>query len=310
MTQVKKTGFFQQPFVKRPLVWLYMKYQLAMALMLPDKTYLKWRNKLLFGKTLDLDHPVLFQEKLHWLKLNDRKPIYHQMVDKYDAKEFIASKIGKEFAIPTIGLYNNVDEIDFSKLPDQFVLKCTFDSGSYYICRDKSKIDAKEVKKRLTLNWNRDYYIWSREWPYKGLEHRIIAEPLLDEPSNLEEYKFFCFNGSPRFFQSITDRDPSKGGPILLNYSIDKTKLDLKDGRYRCRQDEDVLLIPKNLDWMIETSKKIAQDTCFLRVDFFEVKGKPYIGEMTFYENGGWCWFVPEHWNRDLGDWIKLPIDK
>lgn len=308
MTQIRKTCFFQLPFIKRPLVWLYMKYLLVMAIVLPDRMYLKWKNKMLFGKTLNLDHPVLFQEKLHWLKMHDRKPIYHQMVDKYDAKEFIASKVGKEFAIPTIGLYNNVDEIDLSKLPDQFVLKCTFDSGSYYICKDKSKVDINEVKKRLSVNWNHDYYIWSREWPYKGLKHRIIAEPLLDEPLNLKEFKFFCFNGEPKIYQTCEDRNKDLGGAILHFFNLDGDLLDIKDGTHS-RQSDDVVY-PTNLDDMVRVCKVLSSQTHFLRVDFFEVDSRIYVGELTFYENGGWCWFYPEHWNKDLGDWIKLPIDK
>lgn len=306
MTKLRKTKFFQHPFIKKPLVYIYMKYLLVMALVLPDKLYLKWRYKKLLGKKLNLKHPTLFQEKLHWLKLHDRKPIYHQMVDKYDAKDYITKHLGSEYAIPTLGVYNNIDEIDFDKLPNQFILKCTFDSGSYYICKDKSELDIKEAKKRLMVNWKHDYYIWSREWPYKGLKHRIIAEPLVAEPKELREYKFFCFNGIPKLYQSCYDRDRSLGGVILNMYDITGKKIDIKEVGFG--RDSDIEIpIPTNLQKMVEIAKIASKNTYFLRVDFYEVGNRIYCGEFTFYENGGWCWFNPERWNKDMGDWIKLP---
>lgn len=309
MTSLRKTKFFQHPFIKKPLVYLYMKYLLIMALILPDKMYLKWKYKKHIGKKLNLDHPVLFQEKLHWLKLHDRKPIYHQMVDKFEAKKFIAEHIGEEYVIPTLGIWDKFEDIDFDKLPNQFILKCTFDSGSYYICKDKSRLNIAEVQKKLMLNWTQDYYIWSREWPYKGLKHRIIAEPLIAEPKELKEYKFFCFNGIPQLYQSCYDRDSSLGGAILNFYDITGKKIDMQDDGHVRHSDVEIP-IPNFLSKMIEIAKYVSKNTYFLRVDFFEVDNRVFCGEFTFYENGGWCWFKPEHWNKDMGDWIKLPYEK
>ena len=310
MTQLRKTWFFQLPFIKRPLVWLYMKYLLVMALVLPDGIYLKWKYKKILGKKLNLNHPVLFQEKLQWLKLHVRKPIYHQMVDKVEAKRYIADKVGSEYIIPTLGVYNSFEEIDFDKLPNQFVLKGTFDSGSFYICKDKSIIDIEEVKKKLTVNWKYDYYIWSREWPYKGLPHRIIAEPLLvdNECPYLRDFKFYCFNGEPKIFYITSDK--GMGLPTRQDFfDTEGNHLDIQDKHYSnnpVKQPD----LPKYLGKMVEMCKVLAKETYHLRVDFYEVNGHIYCGEFTFYEAGGFCEFVPDKYNRILGDWIKLPTEK
>ena len=310
MTNLRKTKFFQHPFIKKPLVYIYMKYLLVMALVLPDKIYLKWKYKKHLGKKLNLDHPVLFQEKLHWLKLHDRKPIYHQMVDKFEAKKIITEYVGEEYVIPTLGIYNSFEEIDFDKLPNQFVLKCTFDSGSYYICRDKTKLNIDEVKEKLMVNWKKDYYIWSREWPYKGLKHRIIAEPLLvdDKFPYLRDFKFYCFNGEPKLFYITSD----KGGDLPTRqdfFDISGNHLEIQDQHYTNNPIKSPDL-PQNLSKMVEMCRILAKDTYHLRVDYYEINGHIYCGEFTFFEAGGFCNFTPEKYNRILGDWIKLPYEK
>lgn len=294
-------------FIHEKLVWLYMRFLILMAIILPNKVYLKWRYRKAMGKSLNIDKPVLFQEKLQWLKLNDHKPVYHQMADKQDAKQFIASKVGEEYIIPTIGLYNSVEEIDFSKLPDQFVLKGTFDSGSYYICKDKSQINLKEMKKRLTANWNINYYHFSKEWPYKGLKHRIIAEPLLtdNEYNYLRDFKFYTFNGEPKFFYITSDRE-SKDGVREDFFDLNGNLLEFNQCGYYNNPNTPAL--PKNLTKMIEMSRVLASNTYHLRVDFYEVNGKIYVGELTFFDGGGFAGFEPEKYDRILGDWIKLPI--
>lgn len=272
-------------------------------MILPDKAYLKWRYRMLMGKKLDIDKPILFQEKLQWLKMNDRKPIYHQMVDKYDTKQFIASKIGEEHIIPTIGLYNNVDEIDISMLPEQFVLKGTFDSGSYFICRDKTQIDIKNMKKRLLVNWNQDYYIYSREWPYKGLKHRIIAEPLLKdgESEYIRDCKVFCFHGEPKFIYISHDISVEAKTDF---YDLEWNKLDM---RMKDPNSDIVIEKPKQIKEIIECSRRLSENTIFLRVDFYLCDDNFYCGELTFYHCGGFQNIYPDSWNRILGDWITLP---
>lgn len=276
-----------------------------------DKKYIKWKYWLTFGEKCNLDNPKTFQEKLQWIKLNDRKEIYHQMVDKYDAKKFIAEKVGEEYVIPTLGVWDRFEDIDFDSLPNQFIIKNTYDSGTYFICKDKSQLDISEVRKRLMID-NRsrkvDYYVFSREWPYKGLKHRIIAEPLIATPETLREYKFFCFNGEPKFYQTCYDRNNDLGGAILNFYDIKGCKIDLQDA-WHARHSDVEIPIPTNLQKMVDLAKTFSSSTYFLRVDFFELDDKVYCGEFTFFENGGWCKFTPEKYNRILGDWIKLPID-
>lgn len=278
------------------------------AKILNDETYIKWLYRKFYHKKIDLSHPLTFQEKLQWIKLNDRKPIYHQMVDKLGAKEYMTERFGSQYNIPTIGVYYSFEEIDFDKLPNQFILKPTFDSGTYYICRDKSQLNIQDAKRVLYTHWNHDYSLWSREWPYKGLQHRIIAEPLIGTPENIYEYKFFCFNGEPKIYQTCYDRKKA-GGAILHFYDIEGNLLELEDKHHNRFSDVE-LPIPNNFETMLDICRKASENTFFLRVDFYEVEGKLYSGEFTFFENGGFCEFKPEKYNRILGDWIKLPTDK
>lgn len=277
-----------------------------------DRSYIKWKYWLTFGEKCNLDNPKTFQEKLQWIKLNDRKDIYHQMVDKYDAKKFIAERVGEEYVIPTLGIWDKFEDINFDSLPNQFIIKNTYDSGTYFICKDKSKLDISEVRKRLMIDDHSrkvDYYVFSREWPYKGLKHRIIAEPLIATPETLREYKFFCFNGEPKFYQTCYDRNNDLGGAILNFYDIKGCKIDLQDA-WHARHSDVEIPIPTNLQKMVDLAKTISSCTYFLRVDFFELDDKVYCGEFTFFENGGWCKFTPEKYNRILGDWIKLPFEQ
>lgn len=296
--------FITNPKIRKVLSKFYRGYLHFMATHLPDKQYLIWRHWHLFHTPIHIDHPKLFNEKLHWLKLNDRKEIYHTMVDKYDVKSFVAQKYSPKIVIPTLGVWNAFDDIDFSQLPDSFILKGTFDSGSYYICKNKDTFDQEKAKKSLTMNWNDNYYIWSREWPYNGLKHRIIAEPLLTtNKEDLWEFKFFCFEGEPRFYQSCLDREKAQAS--LRFYDINGNEMDIRD-KYHIKNTDNREVHPQNLKEMIDICKKFAKGTHFLRVDLYEIKGKIYFGEFTFYENGGWCEFLPKKYNKILGDWIQI----
>ena len=308
---MKKThgNLLQMSFVKKPLLFLYHGYRGIVARTLSDKAYLKYRYYLTFHKKLDLEHPKLFQEKLQWIKLHDRKPVYHDMVDKYDSKTLVEKLAGKEYCIPTLGIYNSFEEIDFDVLPNEFILKGTFDSGSYVFCYDKKTFDKKQARNTLLSKWNDDYYIWSREWPYLGLKHRIIAEPILkdDKVPYLRDFKFYCFNGEPKIFYITSD----KGGDLPTRqdfFDIQGNHIDIQDKHYlnnptKCPD------LPEHLDDMIRLCRIFAKDTYHLRVDFYEVNGQVYCGEFTFFEAGGFCEFIPEKYNRVLGDWIILPID-
>lgn len=274
-----------------------------------DRLCIKIQYFLCFGVRCNLDKPKTFQEKLQWIKLNDRKPIYHQMVDKYDAKKFIAERIGDEYVIPTIGLWDKFDDIDFGRLPNQFVMKNTHDSGTYFICQDKNKLDILQVRKRLLIDERKiDYYYYYKEWPYKGLKHRIIAEPLLNDGKGdyLTDYKFFTFNGEPKFFY-VTSNRGCEGGLKEDFFDVDGNLMEINQlGYYNNPKTPD---IPVNLSKMIEFSRILSKDTYHLRVDFYEIKGKMYVGEMTFFDGGGFHPFTPKKYNRIFGDWIKLPID-
>ena len=271
-----------------------------------DERYLKIAYRIKMGQKLHLDNPVTFSEKLQWLKLYDHNSQYTAMVDKYAVKEFIAKRVGEEYVIPTLGVWKNTDEIDFDSLPDKFIVKATHDSGSYAICRSKDTFDFTSAKRRLKRCLRHNYYWGGREWPYKNIEPKIIAEPLIEEPEKMKEFKFFCFNEEPVFFQSITDRTHADG-PILQFHDINGVRLDIIDAVYKCRQGGPFELLPDNLEDLIRLSRILAKNTSFLRVDFFETDSRIYVGELTFFESGGFCRFTPEEWNRRLGDWITLP---
>ena len=276
--------------------------------MMPDKMYLQciWRDTM--GYEIDFRHPKTFCEKLQWLKLYNRKPIYTKMVDKATAKEYAASIIGEEYIIPTLGTYNIFDEIDFDKLPNQFVLKSTHDSGGVYICKDKSKLDKEKARSMTEGRFWVNVYNNFREWPYKNVKPRIIAEKYVadDMLDDLRDYKFFCFDGQPVFCQVISDRSS--------NMTIDFFDKDWKHQEfhepkiYPFSQVE--IKKPENYELMMELSAKLSLKHPFLRVDFYESKGKVYFGELTFFPTTGMGGFEPAKWDKVLGDLIKLPTDK
>ena len=288
------------------VVWVYL--WTTIGIVLPDKLYLRVLFRLRMGYWMSFSRPKRFAEKLQWLKLYDRQERFHQMVDKYDVKSFIKKNIGEEYAVPTLGVWNCFEDINLEELPNSFILKATFDSGSYYICKDKNQFDKEQARRLLTRNWRHSYYTPRREWPYKGLKRRIIAEPLLAEPNELKEYKFFCYEGEPRWFQSCLDRNRDLGGAILNFFNMDGSPMAMRDKTHG-RNEITQVLPPKNLSKMIEFARVFAKGTHFLRVDIYEVKNHIYIGELTFYEAAGFCEFEPDEWNIKLGDWIKLPTD-
>lgn len=276
---------------------------------LPDKLYLKAIFPQYMGYRLNLKNPKTFAEKLQWIKLYDRKPIYHQMVDKVDSKNYIDGVVGPGYTIPTLGVYDSFEKIDWDALPRKFILKATHDSGSYFIVKDKDVVDKERCKKHLYVNWNKDFYKTSREWQYKGLKSRIIAEPLIADPQQLREYKFFCFHGEPKLYQTCYDRDNSQGGAILNFYDMNCELLDLHD-KGHSRASDVKITKPANFDRMVQYCRLLSKDMLFLRVDFYEVEDKMFLGELTLQENAGFCAFTPKHWDYDLGAWLKLPVDK
>lgn len=275
---------------------------------LSDKQYLKAMFRLKTGCKLNLKKPKTFAEKLQWLKLYDRKPIYHQMVDKIESKKLVNSILKEDRAVPTLAVYDSFEQIDWDALPQQFVLKATHDSGSYYIVNDKNSVDKQDCKKHLYLHWNKELYRYTREWQYKGLKSRIIAEPLLASREKLREYKFFCFEGEPKMYQICIDRDPVLGS-LLQMVDVEGNLLDIQDAS-NDRVATNTVFKPRNLDKMLSIAKVMSKGMHFLRVDFYETDDDFYLGELTLHESAGYIVFKPDHWNKTLGSWIHLPIDE
>jgi len=270
---------------------------------IPDKPYIKLMYYCETGKKLNLENPQTFNEKLQWLKLYDRKPEYTIYADKYAVREYIANTIGEEYLIPLIGVYETVDEIPWNDLLNQFVLKCTHGSGYNIICKDKSKLNVKEVKQKLN-QWLKKNYYWSgREWPYKNIKPRIICEKYMVDESGteLKDYKFFCFDGEPKLLYIATDRGIDTRFDF---YDIDFNHLALKQ-HYKNASKR--LIKPKNFNNMVDLSRIVSKNIPHVRVDFYCINGKIYLGELTFYHFCGYEKFEPEEYDKILGSWIKLP---
>ena len=270
-----------------------------------DEQYLKIAYRIKMGKKLNLDNPQTFNEKLQWLKLHDRKPEYTQMVDKIEAKKLVANAIGEEYIIPTLGVWNHFDEIDFDKLPDQFVLKCSHDSGGLVICRDKSKLDKEAARKKIESCLKHNFYWGQREWPYKNVKPRILAEQYMEDSTthDLRDYKIFAFDGVAKALFIATDRG-----------SKEETKFDFFDVNFKHlpftngHPNADIPLAePKTFEEMKRLAAILSENIPQLRVDFYEVNGKAYFGELTFSHWSGLVPFNPEKWDKIFGDWIKLP---
>lgn len=277
---------------------------------IPDDIYLKKEFKVRMGKELNLKKPQTFNEKLQWLKLYDRNPEYTMMVDKYAAKQYVANKIGEEYIIPTLGVWTKFDDIDFDKLPNQFVLKCTHDSGGLVICKDKSTLDITAAKRKIEHCLKRKYYYIHREWPYKNVHPRIIAEKYMTDNANssttnetLKDYKFYCFDGKVRFLMINSDRN-SKTSTKADYFDRNFNWLDFTWG-YEHANVRPVK--PDCFDEMIAISEKLSKRLPHVRVDLYECNGKIYFGELTFYDGSGFDKIEPIEWDYKIGQMLKLP---
>ena len=277
---------------------------------LPDEEFLMRKYKAVMGRPLSLDKPRTFSEKLQWLKLHNRKPEYTVMVDKYLVREHIAKTVGEEYLIPLLGVWSDPDEIDFDALPDRFVLKCNHNSGlGMYICRDKSKMDTERVREELRRGLRQDYYLTGREWPYRDVPRRITAEAFLedDECDELRDYKFFCFDGEPMFCQVISDRSTDERMDFFdMAWERAPFSRTVAEGVPYPTADRPIP-VPKTFETMKEAAATLSRGVPFLRVDFYEVNGRMYFGELTFFPASGFCPFTPDEWNDRLGDKIPLP---
>ncbi len=270
-----------------------------------DEEYIKKSFKLSLGYKLDLENPQTFNEKLQWLKLYDHNPEYSKMADKCDVKAYVTERIGEKYVIPMYGVWDNFDDIDFDSFPEKFVLKTTHDCGGVVICKDKSKFNKKKAKKFINKHLKFEYFYHCREWPYKNIKPRIIAEKFMSDGNNedLPVYKFFCFDGEPEIIQVIQNDKQS-------NESIDyfNTDWELLDLRQNFPNSKTHLPKPVKLDNMIDIVRKLAKDKQgFIRVDLYSINGEIYFSEYTFFSDAGFAEFHPKKWDKTFGDWIKLP---
>lgn len=273
-----------------------------------DETYIKKRYYAEFGKTLNLNSPKTFNEKIQWLKLNDKNPKYPIYVDKYKVRDIIKNKLGEEYLIPLLGVWDKPEDIDYGSLPNEFVLKCNHNSGlGMCICKNKDKIDIKEIQKKLKRGLKENYYYNCREWPYKNIPHKIIAEKFMknnNDNRSLIDYKFMCFNGEPRCILCVTDRFDQEGEKITffdMNWKILPIKRKVPITNKKINK-------PLNFDKMVKFAKILSKNTTFIRVDFYEINGELYFGELTLYPGGGFEKFYPEEADYILGEWLHLPV--
>ncbi len=269
---------------------------------IPTKPYLKMVYKIKTGKKLNLKKPVGFNEKLNWLKINEIHPEYKDYADKIKVREIVEEKLGKDICFPLLGQWERYEDIDFNVLPEQFVLKCNHDSASVRIVKDKTKINHNEFSKfyngRLKLN----VYTIGREYPYKGIKPKIIAEKYMtpEGETDINDYKFFCFNGKPEIMFIATERNVDCKFDF---YDMDFNHLDIVNIH---PQSGKTIEKPQLFDEMKEIATKLSQGMKFVRIDLYEIGGKVYFGEFTFFHGGGFWLFKPEEWEKKLGDLIEL----
>lgn len=271
---------------------------------IPDELYLKMLYKFSMGVSLNLENPQRYTEKLQWIKLYDRRPEYTMMVDKYAVRGFVAERIGEEYLIPLLGVWDSPDDINFNELPDQFVMKCNHDSGGIIICKDKSKLDFEEKRRFLKRRMKQSFFWAAREWPYKNIPRKVIAEKYMEDESGyeLKDYKFFCFDGRCKAIFIATDRGIDTRFDF---YDPDFNHLPIKNGHENA---EKPIVKPDGWEKMIQLAETLSEGIPQVRVDLYNIYGRPYFGEMTLFHYGGKKPFEPDEWDYIFGEWIHLPL--
>lgn len=273
---------------------------------LSDKSFIKWEYYSGMRKFPNLINPQTYNEKLQWLKLNDIHPEYSRMVDKAEAKEYVKETLGEDaeqYIIPTLGLWNSFEEIDFNSLPNQFVLKTTHDSGGVVVVKDKTTMIMEDVRKKIKKSLSNNFYYQHREYPYKYVKPRIIAEKYMVDESGteLKDYKFFCFDGEPKMLFVATDR------PFDTRFDFfdtDFNHLPFKQGHPLASKE---IKKPLGFEKMLELSRRLSKGFPHVRVDLYDINGSIYFGELTFFHSSGNVPFEPEEWDYKVGEWLKLP---
>lgn len=283
---------------------IYRKICTAFGMYMPDLLYLKLLYEVRMNRKLNIKNPVLFNEKMQWLKLYDRQDIYTRMADKYEVRKIVEEILGEDYLIPLLGVYDKVEDIEWEKLPEQFVLKCTHDSASVCICRCKNEFDRVSACRRLGQSLGINYFYASREWPYKNMKPRIVAEQYMADESGteLKDYKIYTFGGEPYLIQVDFDR--------FVNHrrNLYTTDWEFIDEEIEYPKDSSVRIKkPNKLEEMLECSRKLARGTASLRTDFYSIDDKIYFGEITFYQEAGFAHFSSVEYERKLGDMIIFP---
>ncbi len=269
--------------------------------LLDDETVLKFSYRYCLKRKLNLMNPQTFNEKLQWLKLYYRKSDFKKMVDKFEVKKYISNILGNDYIIPTLGIYNTFDEINFDDLPEKFVIKCTHDSGGFVICNDKNNFDIRSAKRIINKFMNRNYFLLHREWPYKDVKHRILIEKYMGD--NLNDYKIFCFNGEPKFTLVCSNRN----GDFKNTDFYDNNWNLMPFTRKNHDNNPNGISRPFNFQEMLDIAKKLSKNIPFVRVDLYSIDNCIYFGELTFFPSAGFEGFEPNDWDKIIGDMLLLP---
>lgn len=273
---------------------------------LSDELYLKILYKGHIGKYLNLENPRGYTEKLQWIKLYDRNPLYTNLCDKYFVKDYVGKLLGKEYVIPTLGVWDDFEEIDFSILPKKFVLKTTHDSKGVIVCKNKNSFNIIKAKEFLSRHLKANPFYSTREWPYKNIKPRIIAEEFLDDKVNYvpKDYKFYLFNGCVKCILVCSDRFIGEKGTRFDYYDREGNHLPFTQGGLNS---EITPILPDNLNKMIQIAETLSKDIPHVRIDLYDIAGKIYFGEFTFFDSSGFDPFTPPEWDIIFGDWLLLP---
>lgn len=293
-------------FLKNPCYFITIPASRGWLDWVPDGIYIKILYRLMTGEKCNLKNPETYNEKLQWLKLHDRKPEYANMVDKYEVRKIIEETIGEEYLIPCYGVFNSYDEIDFEKLPEQFVLKCTHDSGSVIICKNKAEFNIEEAKRKIEKALKRDYYSAYREWPYKFVKPRIIIEKYMVDESgdDLKDFKVMCFNGRAEVIEVHENRFTEGKEHTQTFYDRNWSKLPIvQEGLMYVKEERSM---PVLLPVIMDLSEKLAKDMYHARIDWYLIKEKIYFGEITFFDGSGFESFPNREDNIFLGELIKI----
>ena len=294
--------YVRNPYLIIPKLWFN-----PLIRMIPDKLYISLCFRAGMGYWLDWRNPETFNEKIQWMKLYDRDPKYTMLVDKSTVKEYVGNLIGKQYIIPTLAILNSLDEFEIDKLPSQFVLKCTHDSGGVFVCEDKNLIDFKALKKFISKRLKTNYYYLAREWPYKNIRPRIIIETYVvdNEDGELRDYKLYCFDGYVKAVLVATNRQSQTEELCFDYFDAEFNHLELTNHWHPNAKIQPHK--PKNWETMIKLAQKLSTGFPHVRVDLYEANGQIYFGELTFSDMGGQLKIHPSEWDKEWGELFVLP---